>query len=76
MSSESVTARLAKVLSTLSVQAQQHPKLSDLLGFSVTALLLCGGAGGGGGNGTVSSQPVASDAAAAPATSSTAPAQQ
>jgi len=74
MSSESVTARLAKVLSTLSVQAQQHPKLSDLLGFSVTAL--CGGAGGGGGNGTVSSQPVASDAAAAPATSSTAPAQQ
>jgi hypothetical protein len=70
MSSESVTARLAKVLSTLSVQAQQHPKLSDLLGFSVTALC------GGGGNGTVSSQPVASDAAAAPATSSTAPAQQ
>lgn len=36
----SVTKRMAKTLSTLSTQARQHPKLSELLGLSVVEL--CG----------------------------------
>ena len=37
--SEGVVAnRMAKILSTLSAQAQQHPKLSELLGLSVAEL--------------------------------------